>query len=164
MNIKRGEKKEEKITCSAPRQVVANIMMRRSFSGVCSLLLWVNSLPLQTRTSPYILHGDECSSAEMLASPDVARYLFSFVLCNWRWLDRGKCRNYPRSCVLCHSENTSWHILFDCPIFNDERALFQWRTATNFNYQALLVDVTTVARCAAETGMRIFEHLCRMTV
>jgi hypothetical protein len=95
-------------------------------------------------------------------SPEIARFLFSFVLCNWRWLDRGKCRNYPRFCVPCQTENTSWHILFECPIFHTERALFQWTTGTNFDYQALLIDTTSTARCAAETGKRIFEHLCRV--
>jgi hypothetical protein len=98
------------------------------------------------------------------APPEVARFLFSFVLCNWRWLDRGKCRHFPRSCVLCQTDNTSWHILFECPTFHDERALFQWKTAIVFNYQALLIDVTRTACCAAETGKSIFERMCEMIV
>jgi hypothetical protein len=66
--------------------------------------------------------------------------------------------------VLCQTENTSWHILFECPTFHDERALFQWKTAIVFNYQALLIDVTRTACCAAETGRSIFERMCGMIV
>ncbi len=96
------------------------------------------------------------------APPEIARFLFSFVLCNWRWLDRGKCRNYPRQCVRCQTENTSWHILFQCPIFVTERALFEWKTSVSFNYHSFCVDAPNVARSVAETGKSIFEHLCRL--
>jgi hypothetical protein len=96
------------------------------------------------------------------ASPEVARYLFSFVLCNWRWLDRGKCKNYPRTCSSCRSSNSAWHILFECPIFFLERERFQGKTLLNFDYNALLVNDGLVARTAAETGKMIFDHLCAL--
>jgi hypothetical protein len=96
------------------------------------------------------------------ASPVVARYLFSFVLCNWRWLHRGKCKNYPRTCSSCHSSNSAWHILFECPIFFLERERFQEKTFLNFDYSALPVNDALVARTAAETEKMIFEHLCAL--
>jgi hypothetical protein len=96
------------------------------------------------------------------ASPNVARFLFSFVLCNWRWLDRGKCRNYPRTCSSCCISNSAWHILFDCPVFQAERDWFREKTFLDFDYNALLLNDVLVARSAAETGKMIFEHLCAL--
>jgi hypothetical protein len=96
------------------------------------------------------------------ASPDTARFLLSFVLCNWRWLDRGKCKNYSRTCHSCSSANTAWHILFVCPIFSAERRAFLDRTGLIFEYSVLLVNDATVARAAAETGKCIFYHVCTL--
>jgi hypothetical protein len=33
--------------------------------------------------------------------PGLSRFLFSFILSNWRWLDRGKCSSYPKECTHC---------------------------------------------------------------
>jgi hypothetical protein len=96
------------------------------------------------------------------ASPPIARYLFSFVLCNWRWLDRGICRHYPRACSGCKCENTAWHLLFECPKFNRERAAFQRATGFIFDYSALLMNEPSVAQQTALTGKAIYEHLCRL--
>jgi hypothetical protein len=96
------------------------------------------------------------------ASPAVARYLFSFVLCNWRWLDCGKCRHYPRQCNRCICENTAWHLLFECPKFSCERAVFQQNTGFIFDYPVLLMNESFVAKQTALTGKTIYEHLCTL--
>jgi hypothetical protein len=61
----------------------------------------------------------------LLASPPMlARYALSFVLCNFRWIDNGKCRQFPRSCSECRVNNTAWHVLFKCCLFSEERDWF----------------------------------------
>ncbi len=96
------------------------------------------------------------------APPIVARFLFSFVLCNWRWLDRGRCRHYPRTCNMCNCSNTSWHILFDCSIFAAERDSFVRMTGIEFCYEALLNNDSRVAFEAAKVAKNIFERMCLM--
>jgi hypothetical protein len=92
-------------------------------------------------------------------SPSTSRFLLSFLLCNWRWLDRGICKTYPRTCSCCRVVNTAWHVLFDCPTFSDERDRFFLRTGAVFEYSALLINSTLVAKNAAETGKEIFERI-----
>jgi hypothetical protein len=97
-------------------------------------------------------------------SPSTSRFLLSFVLCNWRWLDRGRCKNYPRNCSICDCENRAWHILFECPIFSDIRDRFFSKTGAIFEYPSLLINASLVAKNVADAGKEIFERLVSMTV
>jgi hypothetical protein len=96
------------------------------------------------------------------APPHIAQYLFSFVLCNWRWLDRGRCKDYPRFCSTCNCESTAWHILFDCSQFDQKRASFINLTCYAFEYSMLLINVPFIARQAAVIGKAIFDQICEM--
>jgi hypothetical protein len=95
--------------------------------------------------------------------PGLARFLFSFLLSNWRWLDRGCCKNYPRNCVECRLYNSSFHILFECPNFDDERSCFLNSTGVPFSYDALTRDDAICAREVAVLGKKIYLHLCQMS-
>jgi hypothetical protein len=91
--------------------------------------------------------------------PMLSRFLLSFVLCNWRWLDRGRCKNYPRLCSACSVENRAWHILFECPIFSDLRDEFFYKTLAVFEYSAFLLDESRIAKTLAETGKEIYDRV-----
>jgi hypothetical protein len=96
--------------------------------------------------------------------PALSRFLFSFILCNWRWIDQGKCKDYPRFCPRCHCEATAWHLLFECHIFNVERQGFERTTGLTFDFESLLVHDHNVIKAATELGRAIFNHivcLCR---
>ncbi len=89
----------------------------------------------------------------LLRTPPVrSRFLFSFLLCNWRWIDRGRCKDYPRHCTLCQCENTAWHLIFECSIFDDARAIFFNETNQEFTFEALFVDEKRIASAAVELG------------
>jgi hypothetical protein len=95
--------------------------------------------------------------------PGLSRFLFSFILSNWRWLDRGQCSNYPQNCTECDVYNSSYHLLFDCSIFAEERRCFLSSTGVPFSYEVLTVDDALIAREAAILGKKIFFRLSEMT-
>jgi hypothetical protein len=93
------------------------------------------------------------------SSPFLSRYLFSFLLSNWRWIDGGKCRNHPRECDNCRVHNSSFHVLFECALFQDERLEFEYVTGREFEFQALIDDCDGLPKKVSETGKRIFERI-----
>jgi hypothetical protein len=98
----------------------------------------------------------------LLNTPPVrSRFLLSFLLCNWRWIDKGKCRNYPRSCDDCQTENTAWHLLYDCPRFERIRTAFEDCTGYEFSFEVLPLHSRVVTLAAVEVGERIFECVAR---
>jgi hypothetical protein len=91
--------------------------------------------------------------------PAQSRFLFSFILCNWRWLDRGKCKDYPRFCTVCQRECSAWHILFDCQNSEAERQIFASETGQSFSFEMLLKDDDAVAKSAVKIGRAIFNKV-----
>ncbi len=95
--------------------------------------------------------------------PGLSRFLFSFVLSNWRWLNKGECSRYPRECVQCEEYNSSYHILFDCVLFSEERDEFISEAGVPFEFACLTIDEPRTAKAAAILGKRILAKLSEMT-
>ncbi len=95
--------------------------------------------------------------------PGLARFLFSFILSNWRWLDRGRCSKYPRECTACGKYNGSYHVLFECLFFEEERREFILTTGVPFSFEALIRDDATVAREVAKVAKKIYLRVCTMS-
>jgi hypothetical protein len=93
------------------------------------------------------------------APPFLARFLLSFVVSNWRWIDGGACKNHPRSCHFCGVHNSSVHVLFECPIFEGSRREFYNKTGVTFDFEAMMCNSREVAREAAVTGKNIFSKI-----
>jgi hypothetical protein len=96
---------------------------------------------------PFLLH----------TPPGFSRFLFSFILSNWRWLDKGRCSSYPRECTRCRKYNSSFHILFECQLFLAERDAFFLRTGVPFEFECLKVDDKTLSREAVALGKNVFK-------
>jgi hypothetical protein len=96
--------------------------------------------------------------------PVRSRFLFSFLLCNWRWIDKGKCKTYPRFCSECRKDNTAWHIIFECLIFSDVRESFFNVTGVHFEYEALFIDDKCVTSKAVDAGEKIYQRVARLCV
>jgi hypothetical protein len=101
-------------------------------------------------------------------SASESRFLFSFILSCWRWLDGGICSDYPQQCYFCECRNTSWHLLFDCPLFCDIRDPFESATGRKFEYDCLLSDVppmpVEVARVGRALHRRVRELCSRVPI
>ncbi len=98
------------------------------------------------------------------ANSNESRYLFSFVLSCWRWLDKGAAKDYPRTCEFCLCANSAWHVLFDCPVFSDVRESFEPELGRTFDYDCILSSQpplpSTVVRVGKSIYFRVLE-LCR---
>ncbi len=151
---------ERRLADKILNQGAAAIVVERREIGIAfAQFCFHRHLNLCTGTSADNFHAVKPSGVYPFlfkSSPDIAQYLLSFVLCNWRWLDRGRCRNYPRTCAVCGLENSAWHLLFRCPIFQREQDLFFQQTGVTFEYDALLINDSVTARQAALTGRYIF--------
>ncbi len=98
------------------------------------------------------------------SSPFESRYLFSFVLSCWKWLDKSACRSYPDFCSFCLTRNTSWHILFDCPVFNDVREGFETELGRSFAYECLVSSTPPVPKVVVKIGKALYfrvKELCQ---
>ena len=95
----------------------------------------------------------------VFCSPNEGRHLFSFILSNWRWIDKSVCRTYPRFCTRCQCDVNSWHILFECSLFEDLREFFWNKYDISFDFEAMLVCTRLVSKGAASIGRRIFERM-----
>ncbi len=94
-----------------------------------------------------------------------SRYLFSFVLSCWRWLDGGACKDYPRDCQFCVCRNSAWHVLFDCPVFHDVRVSFEPELGRVFDYECILSIEPPISRTVVRLGKSIYFRvleLCRL--
>ncbi len=54
-------------------------------------------------------------------NPHKSRYIFSFLCSCWRYIDGACCKGYPDTCTACDQENSSFHVMFQCPKFQDLR-------------------------------------------
>jgi hypothetical protein len=101
---------------------------------------------------PFLLH----------TSPGLSRYLFSFILLSWRWLNRGQCSRYPHDCSDCSVHNCSAHLLFECKNFETEREGFFQSTGVPFDFDCLTRDDVTISRAAVKLGKEIFVKVSRL--
>jgi hypothetical protein len=92
-------------------------------------------------------------------APAQSRFLFSFVLSNWRWIDGGKCKNHPRVCTTCQVHNSSLHVLFECSLFDMFRTQFFEETDIVFDFDALTNTCENVAKRVSRVGRSIFERI-----
>jgi hypothetical protein len=95
-------------------------------------------------------------------APAQSRFLFSFVLSNWRWIDGGKCKHHPRVCTTCQVHNSSVHVLFECSMFDTIRAQFFDETDTVFDFDALTSTCEIVAKRVSSVGRNIFERISEL--
>jgi hypothetical protein len=93
------------------------------------------------------------------SSPFLSRYLFSFILSNWRWIDGGKCRGHPRECDHCQVHNSSFHVLFECVMFDSIREDFKDLTEREFCFEVLTLDGEGLPKAVTEVGKKIFDAI-----
>jgi hypothetical protein len=98
---------------------------------------------------PFLFMNNACDS----------RYLFSFILSCWRWLDGGVCSIYPRECSFCLCRNTSWHVLFDCPLFQDVREPFESAAGQHFDYSCLISAVPPMPVQVVKLGKELYGRV-----
>jgi hypothetical protein len=75
-----------------------------------------------------------------------SRFLFSFVASAWRFIDGAVCESYPQYCSTCDCENSAFHVLFDCHLFEAERMIFLARTGQPFSFSSLQSECLVVCR------------------
>jgi hypothetical protein len=94
-----------------------------------------------------------------------SRYLFAFLCSVWRYIDRSACERYPRYCTYCDCENTGYHVLFDCSVFEDVRLAFSRQTAGRlvFAFSTLQVESLSDCREIANVGRIIFDRVRNMS-
>jgi hypothetical protein len=95
----------------------------------------------------------------MQKTPEKSRFLFSFLCSNWRFIDRLRCKAYPDVCVSCDQENTSFHVLFFCPVFDDVRAKFMRVTGRTFCFASLSSSDREAMTAMCEVGRGIYERI-----
>jgi hypothetical protein len=139
------------------------LVHRKDFGVKFSQFCFHHHLNLSTGTS-----ADEIRNVQpfgiypflLRTAPGLSRFLFSFILSNWRWLDRGRCSRYPRECEVCLSYNSSYHLLFECTKFSDVRSQFFLSTGIPFEFDCLKIDDKDVTREVAMLGKTIFMKIC----
>jgi hypothetical protein len=95
--------------------------------------------------------------------PMLGRYALSFIFGNFRWIDRAKCKNFPRNCSVCSVNNSAWHVLFECPVFSESREWFYSRAHRRFEYSLFVLNDSSTPRLIAEVCKRIYEHVARLS-
>jgi hypothetical protein len=93
-------------------------------------------------------------------APFQSRYLLAFLLHCWKYLDGGKCAIYPKICEDCDRENSSYHVLFECFLFEQLRGNFQHVTGFEFSFELLKTSDRTVCYEMCRFGQLLFESLC----
>ncbi len=88
------------------------------------------------------------------------------VICSvWRYIDGGVCGGVPPYCQRCDRENSSFHVLFECPFFSSERCEFRMRTSGHdFCFEKLEIYDRAVCRELVRTGKIIFKRLASIWV
>ncbi len=91
--------------------------------------------------------------------PARSRFLLSFLLSCWRYIDGGQCQKYPKICSICDSENSSFHVLFQCLNFCMLRGEFVARTGHDFNFNVLAESDRIVCDAIVSLGVDLFEAI-----
>jgi hypothetical protein len=96
--------------------------------------------------------------------PARSRFLFSFILSNWRWLNGSQCSSYPSICSDCGVTNSSVHLLFECTLFERERVNFVRAVGVPFEFSCLTKDDAQMARAVVDLGIAIYEKVRSLCV
>jgi hypothetical protein len=93
------------------------------------------------------------------SNPARSRYLLSFLLSVWRFIDEQKCSRYPEVCSMCDRENSSCHVLFYCPTFVGLRTAFRRSTGVSLSFEALASDAREIQDACVHFGEKLFEAI-----
>jgi hypothetical protein len=93
--------------------------------------------------------------------PFQSRFMLSFILHCWRFLDGCVCASYPRICETCDRENSSYHVLFECFLFEQLRENFKYVSGFDFTFEILKNDDREVCHEISKFGKLLFEALCQ---
>jgi hypothetical protein len=93
----------------------------------------------------------------------VGRYALSFIIGNFRWIDRAECKNLPRTCSLCLVNNSAWHVLFECPVFSEPCEWFDLRAHRCFEYSVFVLNDLSTPRLIAEVCKKMYDHVARLS-
>jgi hypothetical protein len=96
------------------------------------------------------------------AHPEQSRYLFSFLLSCWRFLDSCRCIQYPAICETCDQENSSVHVLFECVLFSLLRDELESTLGTPFCFEVLESQDREVCRSVISFGKNLFFAIAEL--
>lgn len=89
-----------------------------------------------------------------------SRFIFSFLCSVWRYMDGAVCEDYPAVCVECDQENSSFHVLFQCPKFEHLRQQsFLPVGISVFDFSCLSSQSQPVHRAITTYGKRLYEYI-----
>jgi hypothetical protein len=91
-----------------------------------------------------------------------SRFLLSFLLHCWRFLDGGQCSNYPRICDDCDRENSSFHLLFECFMFEQLRENFAAETGRELTFDSLKECGREFCHELCKFGKDLFESIAEL--
>jgi hypothetical protein len=94
--------------------------------------------------------------------PEHSRYLFSFLLSCWRFLDSSRCIQYPAICETCDQENSSVHVLFDCVLFSLLRDELDTILGKPFSFEVLESKDEEVCRSVISFGKNLFFAIAEL--
>jgi exonuclease III len=94
--------------------------------------------------------------------PEESRFLLSFLLSCWRFLNSSQCQNYPRICETCDQENSSDHVLFDCVLFSLIRDDFELIIGEPFSFELLESSDDEVCTEVVRFGKSLFSAICEL--
>jgi hypothetical protein len=97
--------------------------------------------------------------------PEESRFLLSFLLSCWRYLDSSRCVGYPEICETCDQENSSIHVLFECVDFALLREDFEIEAGMSFSFDVLELEESEVCRAAVRFGKKLYlaiAEVCEM--
>ena len=94
--------------------------------------------------------------------PNESRFLLAFLLSCWRWIDSGRCVLFPDVCYVCDQLFSSYHILFECILFRENRKEFCENTGFVFNFEALCVNEYKMSISVVKLGKRMYEKCIEM--
>lgn len=92
-------------------------------------------------------------------SPKKTRYIFSFLCSVWRFIDDCVCRKYPELCQQCDMENSSLHVLFVCPVFDDFCAEFLNSVGAAFSLDILASEDHDTQKAISSLGVWVFNRI-----
>jgi hypothetical protein len=96
-----------------------------------------------------------------LRSSEKSRFIFAFLCSNWRFIDGLKCQDYPSVCEECDQDNTSFHVLFRCPVFQACRRRFFDQTGQEFCFEVFSAVEVEVQMAICDIGREIFFEIAR---
>jgi hypothetical protein len=92
-------------------------------------------------------------------NPEKSRFLFAFLCSNWRYIERLRCSRYPSVCDTCDQENSSVHVLFQCPRFCLIRDAFYFSTGKGFHFSEFASDDWSIQNALCDVGKKLYFEI-----